>query len=345
MVRPALESQANVQRRSVMKASSTSVLALAFALKLSAQTNTPKITGPFTHDNLTVFLIHGSNKTAKNLLTLEEAIDQRKVIVYETRDVNELAIENVSNEDVFIESGDIVKGGAQDRTLKDDLILPSKSGKVGISSFCVEHGRWTQRGGESERTFDSANQALATKQLKMAVKLRANQQEVWNQVAAAQASLSSAMNISARSAAAPTSLPMTMEAPAVRRSIDGYIQELAGVTNGKDDVIGYAFLIDGKLNSADIYGSHQLFAGLWMKLLRASAVEAVSEYQAGKKFAPGTVADVRAMLADADSAQPAVRDLTARTQLVTKETAQTVMFETRDRAQNGAWIHRNYMTR
>src|ERR1700678_3810589 len=184
MVRPALESQATVQRRSVMKACSTSVL--AFALTLSAQTNTPKISGPFTHENLSVFLIHGPNKTAKSLLTLEEAIDERKVIVYETRDVNELAIENVSNGDVFIESGDIVKGGAQDRTLKDDLILPSKSGKVSISSFCVEHGRWTQRGSESVRTFDSSNQALATKQLKMAVKLKANQQEVWNQVAAAQ---------------------------------------------------------------------------------------------------------------------------------------------------------------
>jgi len=51
------------------------------------------------------------------------------------------------------------------------------------------------------------------------------------------------------------------------------------------------------------------------------------------------------MFADAESAKPAVRDLTARTQLVTKETARNVMFETRDRAQNGAWIHRNYMTR
>src|ERR1700722_16382417 len=214
---------------------SAGALALASATICFPQT---RLSGPVTHDNLTILLIHGADKSTKSLLTLDEAIDQHKVVVYETRNVNELAIENVSNDDVFIESGDIVKGGAQDRTLKDDLILPSKSGKVSISSFCVEHGRWTQRGAESARTFDSANQALATKQLKMAVKLRANQQEVWNQVAAAQASLSSALNISARSAAAPTSLPMTMEAPAVRRSIDGYIQELAGVTNGKDDVIG-----------------------------------------------------------------------------------------------------------
>jgi hypothetical protein len=229
--------------------------------------------------------------------------------------------------------------------LKDDLILPSKSGKLSISSFCVEHGRWTQRGRESVQTFDSSNQALATKQLKLAVKLRANQQEVWNGVAAAQASLASAMNLSARSAAALTSLPMTMEVPAVRRSIDGYLQELAGLPNRQDDVIGYAFVINGKVNSADIYGSHQLFSAFWMKLLRASAVEAVSEYQPGKKFAPATVADVRAMFADGDSAKSSVRDATARTQVVTKETTQNLMFETRDRAQNGAWIHRNYMTR
>ena len=37
-------------------------------------------------------------------------------------------------------------------------------------------------------------------------------------------------------------------------------------------------------------------------------------------------------------------DLTARTQVITKETAQNVVFKTRDREQGGAWIHRNYMT-
>src|SRR5260370_19410780 len=77
---------------------------------------------------------------------------------------------------------------------------------------------------------------------------------------------------------------MTMDAPVVRRSIDGYIQELAGIVNGKSDVVGYAFAIDGKVNSADIYASHDLFAKLWMKLLRASSVEAVTAFQPGKKF-------------------------------------------------------------
>src|SRR5260370_6744872 len=301
-----------------------SVLALAAAaacLPLAAQTQRSggyRISGPFTHDNLSVFWIHGPNRSAKNLLTLEEAIAQHKVIVYETRNVNELAVENVSNEDVFIESGDIVKGGAQDRTLKDDLILPSKSGRISISSFCVEHGRWTRRGNESVASFDAATQAVATKQLKMAVKMNADHAEVWNQVARAQDKLSAVVGGAARAPASPTSFAMTMDAPVVRRSIDGYIQELAGIVNGKSDVVGYAFAIDGKVHSADIYASHDLFAKLWMKLLRASSVEAVTEYQQGKKFEAATMSAVKAALQDADSGKASSRNLTDRTEVVVK---------------------------
>jgi hypothetical protein len=319
-----------------------SVLALASLATCFAQT---RLSGPFTHDNLTIFLIHGADKSAKNLLTLDEAIDQRKVVVYETRNVNELAVENVSSEDVFIESGDIVKGGAQDRTLKDDIILPSKSGKVSLNSFCVEHGRWTRRGSEDVGTFGEAHQAIASKDLKMAVKMKQDQREVWARVAEAQAQLSSNLRTDVRAAPSPTSFAMTLEAPAVQRSIDGFLQDLAGIINGKNDIIGYAFAIDGKLNSADVYGSHDLFAKLWMKLLRATSVEAVTAYQAGKKFEPVTASAVKTALADAESGKASATNLTTRTEVVVKETAQNVMFETRDRAQHEIWIHRNYLTK
>jgi hypothetical protein len=82
-----------------------------------------------------------------------------------------------------------------------------------------------------------------------------------------------------------------------------------------------------------------------MKLLRASAVEAVSEFQAGKKFAPVSSEDLRAVFTDAESGKADVNDLTARTEIVTKETPKSVMFETRDRGQSGAWVHRNYLTK
>jgi hypothetical protein len=58
-----------------------------------------RLSGPYTHGNLTVFLVHGKDLTTKTFLTLQEALAQKKVRVYETKDVNELAIRNLSNQD------------------------------------------------------------------------------------------------------------------------------------------------------------------------------------------------------------------------------------------------------
>src|SRR5437667_6818781 len=46
------------------------------------------------------------------------AMEQKKVVVYETKQVNELAIENLSAESVFIQQGDIVK---RRTTRQDDI--------------------------------------------------------------------------------------------------------------------------------------------------------------------------------------------------------------------------------
>ncbi len=98
-----------------------------------------RISGPYTHKNLTVFLVHGKDLLAgKTFLTLQEALAQKKVIVYETKEVNELAIKNLSNQDVYVQAGDIVRGGDQDRMISMDFIVPPKSGRIPIAAFCVE---------------------------------------------------------------------------------------------------------------------------------------------------------------------------------------------------------------
>jgi hypothetical protein len=332
-----------------MKPLSRSVFAVIWtSMQMGAQPQTGahyQVSGPDTHENLAVFLIHGPSRSTHKLLTLQEAVAERKVIVYETRNVNELAIENTSpDEDVFIGSGDIVKGGQQDRTLKDDLILPTKSGKVEISSFCVEHGRWTQRGQEPSSTFASANDMVATKDLKMAVRVQADQAKVWNKVAEAQNRLSASMGVSAQAPSSPTSFAMTMQAPVVQKSTDAYIRQLSGIVDGKNDVVGYAFAINGKINSAEIYASHELFAKLWQKLLKASAVEAISEFQPNAKSPTVTTVMVGATLRDGESGTASARELNGRTQVSKKETSKTVLFETRDKM-NDAWLHRSYMSK
>jgi len=322
------------------------LLMLSLAGPGAAQAPEPNRTsGPIVHENLAVYFIHGKSAPGKVPLTLEEAMATGTVKVRETSNVNQLEIENLGDDEVFVQSGDIVKGGAQDRTLKDDIILPAKSGRVNISAFCVEHGRWSRRGNESVATFDSATDAIATKDLKIAVRMKEDQRSVWDKVAAAQASISSALRTDVRAPASPTSMPMTMQSPVVQKSTDAYLADLKKIVDGKPDVIGYAFAINGKVNSADVYASHELFTKLWLKLLRASAIEAVSEYDASKKFPAATVAVVRSALADADSGKASARQLTDRTSVQVKETAHNVVFETRDRAQSDAWIHRSYMTK
>ena len=70
------------------------------------------IEGPYNHKNLSIFLIHGKNKIdAENMMTLDEAIEQKAIVIHETGNVEELFVENKSDINVFIQSGDIIKGG------------------------------------------------------------------------------------------------------------------------------------------------------------------------------------------------------------------------------------------
>ena len=87
-----------------MKIASLSVFLTSGVLLAASSPAEYRISGPYTHENLSIFLIHGK-AAGKPYLTLQEAMESRKVIVYETRNVNQLAVENVSAEAVFINGG------------------------------------------------------------------------------------------------------------------------------------------------------------------------------------------------------------------------------------------------
>lgn len=304
-----------------------------------------RLEGPFTQGNLTVFLIHGKDKIkGQTFITLQEALVQKKVIVRETREVNELSIQNISNEEVYVQSGDIVKGGQQDRMMAVDLILPPRSGRIPISAFCVENGRWSKRGTEEVTVFNSSANVIAGRELKLAAKNAESQGEVWRQVAVAQDKLSANTGGRVNGASSPTSLQLALENKQVQASADSYVKALGGIVAGKPDVIGYVFAINGKINSADVYASSVLFKKLWPKLLQASAIEAVAELRRGEKFAAPPTDDVKGFLDDSPKgADEKQKDVSSRVQMVTRESKENVFFETRDRAKSDSWVHRNYI--
>ena len=312
-----------------------------------------RISGPYTHDNLSLYLIHGASKPIKpagKYLTLQEALDQKKVVVYETGNVNELSIENLGNMDVYIQSGDIVKGGRQDRVFPDDYILQTRSGKVPINAFCVEHGRWTGRGSESSEHFSASNQALPNKSLKIAARSGSqSQQKVWDEVEKTNRDLavsSGYVSADAPPSQSPTSMQMALENKKVSEATNRYIEALSRVIEGRDDVVGYAFAVNGNLNSADIYASHDMFVRMWPKLLRASAVEALTDRKSAGKFAPPEPAAVTRLMSRADDASAAkTKDVANRVVEVTKESDKVVEYETRDRKADGTWVHKSIVVK
>lgn len=303
-----------------------------------------RISGPYTHKNLTVFLVHGKDLLpGKNFLTLQEALAQKKVRVYETKDVNELAIRNLSNQDVYVQAGDIVRGGDQDRMISIDFIVPPRSGRMPIAAFCVESGRWSQRGSEQSAWFSSSDNAAATRELKLAAKSANSQDAVWANVTVAQDKLSRNVGAVVNATVSATSYELAVENAKVKQTTAAYIDALSGILRNKSDVIGYAFAINGQVNSADVYASHTLFTKLWPKLLKATATEALSELSQEAKVEPVADETIHAFFAASETPKPQAKAVTERVRVVTREDDKNVFFETQDRSEKDAWVHRNYI--
>ena len=334
------------------------ILAAGLALTLASASAAPpslarsgpvpapdRISAPHTHANLAVFLIRGRGAgLGQEFLTLQEAMERKLVVVHETGDVNELSVENLSPKlAVFIHAGDIVKGGRQDRTIPHDVLLPPRSGVVPLASFCVEHGRWSGRGQESAAAFNSSADMVAGSEIKIAARKAADQGQVWQQVSRAQEALSVTFGGTVAAPESPSSLQLTLQSPRVQKSADRYIQALAAVTDREPGAIGCAFAVNGRIRSAEIYASPELFRKMWGKLLKSAAVEAMSAPRSTSP--PPTTAEVRAFLAAADAATPESRSLSGREKLLTRENDKAVLFETLDRERKDASIHKSYVAK
>jgi ARG/rhodanese/phosphatase superfamily protein len=356
---------------------------LLLTLPVGADEPFSKISGPVTQSNLSVFLLHGKDtiSSGSKLLTLEEALDHKKLIVHETSDVNELAIENVSADvDVFVQSGDIVKGGRQDRVIACDMIVPPKSGKIPIGSFCCESGRWQQRGSENAAQFGESRKQVANKDVKLALNSSRDQGLVWSKVKEAQRKLTDNVGKPVANSQSPSSYQLTLEDKELLAKLEMYTKDMKKLAADNADAIGFVIVINGKPSGAEIYGSHALFFKLWPKLIEAAAVDALSEFDAKKNVTLPTDKDVAKFLADASKGnekeivasaasgrqllanQSAVGDHDnqkqapqtkgkpddvnppARVRVTSTDNDKTVLLEAKDRKDNSL-VHRSYIAK
>jgi hypothetical protein len=179
-----------------------------------------RVSDPVTHENVAIYFVHGPSRGGPVPLTLEEGLSAKTVRVYETSNVNELAIENLGDQEVFVQSGDIVKGGQQDRALTVSLVLPPHSGRLPIAAFCVEQGRWSKRGNEDVRQFSSAAASVPSREAKIVLR-------------SAPAKIAPRSAPPAQGAAAPVDLAAPAADAGARRDAEG---DQAGVAERQREV-------------------------------------------------------------------------------------------------------------
>ncbi len=324
-----------------------------------------RISGPETHENLAVYFIHGTSNQGPVPLTLQEALDKGSVRVLETGTVNELKIENIGNEEVFIQSGDIVKGGKQDRVLRMSFVLPAKSGAVPIAAFCVEAGRWSARGGENVGAFMSAAEAMPSREAKLAMRapietaavpaaadtphyaaasdpVYLRQREVWESVAATQSKLSEQLSAAVASPRSATSLQLSLENENLKEARADYVKALDAAGKETDDIIGYVIAVNGSVESADVYPSNALFRKMWPKQLAAAVTEAIGAKDS--KLAPAPSVDsVNQFLVSAESGKAQEEAVGELSRQEIRDADKSLFVEAR--RSDGAWVHRNYLAK
>ncbi len=258
----------------------------------------PLVNLPATYENLAVYILE--NPKAKPLgvyVTLDEGLREGHVRVSEKRDaqVNVLEIDNGGPRPVYVQAGDIVHGGRQDRVIGADTVIPPHTPGVSVPSFCVEPNRWS--GGTG---FGSTTGLVMGAKLRTAILKEKNQNKVWDAVAEAKAALVSTNGLrESRS----SSLNEQLLDQGVQRRLAAFSKVLGKALDKKDRAVGLVTAINGKLSSADIYGDPALFRKLYPRLLAAAALEAISTPSGNN--APPSVADAAKLLAAADGGRPA----------------------------------------
>ena len=308
------------------------------------------LVGPYSSQNLQVFLIKGDEQIkGKKYLTLADAMEQGAVKVKETGSVNQLMIDNKSAHYVFIHSGDIVKGGKQDRTIAMDVIIPPNTKNIPLESFCVESGRWTKRKGERVDEFSGNSKMLSSKDLKMAAKYERNQSRVWEKVAKQQDDLRSNLSdkngyeTEVASDVSATSLQLTLESEELEKITDQINEELEKFLVNHPDAIGYAYAINGELYGVDIYNNNCLFHDLWPKISESIITEAVSEKHLDSIDKLNAQDVQKFMTIEGSRIKGDSRNINVTTEMqIAEDLKGSVEFNTIDKDRKN-WVHKNYM--
>lgn len=215
----------------------------------------------------------------------EEVIDEDEMF---DGDVNRLMVVNRSDKPLYLMPGEVIIGGSQDRTIAQSAIITAHSEPTEIDVYCVEHGRWGQRTSADTSVvlnafaveIDEAKEFAAearqgkfvvqggvlNKGSRIAATDGKGQQEVWDEVAKANGKL----NVNSSSGAFTYNFVDEEVAEKVmpyRAALDKFAEQ--------ERVVGVIVVINGKVETVDVFESTPLFRKFWPKLMTGYCLDAL----------------------------------------------------------------------
>jgi hypothetical protein len=228
--------------------------------KAAPQTSLPFEAGePRSFAGLTVVPLFPTDRSELEYVGLDEGVAGGLAVteVDESGSVGTLHVKNPLSELVLLYEGQELVGAKQNRIL-ERTILVGASSALEIPVACVEQGRWSYR---SRRFAPAPRAAYPALRRDRHLAGALDQSQVWSNVAAKQARFHSY---------SPTGAAQSLYDDS-RASLDEYVQALPRLDGQAGALIG----IGGELICLDYVGRSDVFAGLYLKLLRGYALDAI----------------------------------------------------------------------
>ena len=234
---------------------------------------TLKLGKPQVYDNMTVIPLIIQDDKLIEFISVKEAEELELIEIVETDTVNQLEVINRSDKQILIPFGMTVKGGKQDRTIWEPILLPvggkrnvfnqnpgRASQKYKVPAKCVEQSRWNYTGG---RGFKSAKMRLHPNVAFEAISV-GGQSAVWNEIQAHR----SEMNYATSTAPTQSYLEMTKSS---EKEINKIWKNFENIANQ----CGIAVFINGEFIGMEFYANPHAWKIMSKDILRAFSIEAL----------------------------------------------------------------------
>ena len=233
----------------------------------------------YHYRGLTVFPIELARVTEPTVyLSAEEALANGMLTVREKGSgvVPSIIVANRGREPILMLGGELLLGGKQNRVLRDDVLLPARSGPVEVPVLCIEQGRWSGR----TATFES-RRSVAPLGVRGRAQAGRPQAEIWEGVSLYQRSF--------RVESKTADLQAVHDLPEVRKSLEEYRANFAKRC-WRPEQVGMVVARYGRIVGADVFGNAAMFRKHRDRLLESYAVDCIAYGRRGRELrrkAPG----------------------------------------------------------